>query len=71
MPLADPQVDTAVSAAVERARAEGIVLRIGEAARRIREQNPECPLASRVIADELARKAIGAGIPIQFTDPGD
>ena len=60
---------SAVARAVEFARSQGTVLRTGEAAKRIRSELPDCDLASRQIADLLARKAISAGVPIQFTDP--
>lgn len=60
---------SAVARAVEFAKSEGVILRTGEAARRIRSELPECGVPSRQIADLLARKAISAGVPIQFTDP--
>jgi hypothetical protein len=51
------------------AKAEGSVLRVGEATKQIRSQHPGCQLAARQIADMVARLAITAGVPIQFTDP--
>ncbi len=68
--LAEPvPFQSAVARLVELARSEGIVLRTGEAAKQIRSENPECKLAGRQIAELVARKAISAGVPIQFTDP--
>ena len=62
-------LQAAVARAVEFAEAEGRILRTGETARQIRSANPDCGLTGGQIAEYLARKAISAGVPIQFTDP--
>ncbi len=62
-------LETAVARAVELARSNGLIVRTGEAAKQIRSELPDCGLASRQIAEFVARKAISAGVPIQFTDP--
>ena len=60
-------LDAAVAKAVEAARANGSILRLGDVTRQIRSQAPDCPLPSRLVADLVARKAILIGVPIQFT----
>jgi hypothetical protein len=62
-------IHTAAVIAVDMAKAEGSILRVGEATKQIRSQHPDCQLAARQIADMVARLAITAGVPIQFTDP--
>ena len=59
----------AAEEAVEGAKADGSILQIGEAAKQIRARYPDCQLAARQIADMVAKQAIAAGVPIQFTDP--
>ena len=61
--------ESAVARAVERARESGCVLRTGEAAHKLRSENPDCNLALRQIAEIVARKAISAGVSVQFTSP--
>ncbi len=61
--------ESAVARAVERARESGCVLQTGKAAHKLRSENPDCNLALRQIAEIVARKAISAGVPVQFTNP--
>ena len=62
-------VQLAAEEAVYEAKTEGAILQVGEAAKQIRSRHPECRLAARQIADIVARAAINAGVPLQFTDP--
>ena len=57
----------AVVKEVELAKAGGLVLRTGDTARRIRAVHGMVQLPVRQIADMVARVAIAAGVPIQFT----
>ena len=62
-------VQLAAAEAVYAAKAVGSILQVGETAKQIRSRYPDCRLAARQIADIVAREAISAGIPLQFTDP--
>ena len=62
-------VQAAAEQAVYEAKVDGSVLRVGETARQIRSRYPQCNLLPKQIADIVAREAIVAGVPLQFTDP--
>ena len=64
-------IQSAVVKAVYEAKSDGSILLVGKTAKQIRSLYPDCQLAARQIADILAKEAIVAGVPLQFSDPSE
>lgn len=69
-PVHEQQLHSAVAGLVGTLRFKGGVLNTGAAAKRLHLQYPDSGSAPSQIAEMLARRAIAAGVPIQFT-PAD
>lgn len=69
-PAQEHGLHSAVAGLVGTLLFKGGVLNTGAAARRLHLEFPESGSAPSQIADMLARRAIAAGVPIQFT-PAD
>jgi hypothetical protein len=69
-PVGEQQLHSAVAGLVGTLLFKGGVLNTGAAAKRLHSEYPDCGSAPSQIADMLARRAIAAGVPIQFT-PAD
>ncbi len=66
-PIQEQQLHSAVAGLVGTLRFKGGVLNTGAAARRLHFEFPDSGSAPSPIAEMLARRAIAAGVPIQFT----
>lgn len=60
---------SAVEKLIKDAKTVGDVVRTGESAKRLSSEHPDCGVSRREIAEIVARQAVAAGVPIQFTNP--
>jgi hypothetical protein len=65
--IQEQDLAAAVTSLVGSLRQDGGILNTGAAARKIYSSFPQCGSAPSQIAEMLARRAIAAGIPVQFT----